>query len=119
MPLSLLCQLAEGKDHTRVVIVLPIFQFVGMLQIGEVAMGMGSFQVVLCLHAFLACTFNLLSCFFNLGFPDADLIFGLAVTDEVSADPPIVVLQGHLEDNIVHIVVTGKDSGEPDWHLSK
>jgi hypothetical protein len=67
----------------------------------------------------LACLFDSLSCFFDPGFPDADLVFSLSVADEVGTDPPVVVLQGCSEDNIVHVVVTGEGSSEPDWHLGQ
>jgi hypothetical protein len=57
--------------------------------------------------------------FFDPGLPDADLVLGLSVTDEVGADPPIVVFQGRPEDDVVHVVVAGEGGSEPDGHLGQ
>jgi hypothetical protein len=82
-------------------------------------MSLGGLQAVSRLHTFLACSFDLLSHFFNSGFPNADLVFGLSVADKIGTDPPVVVFQGCSEDDVVHVVVTGEGGSEPDWHLGQ
>jgi hypothetical protein len=48
------CQLAKGKDHTGVVVVLPVFRLVGVFQVGEVSVGSSGLQAVPGVHPFFA-----------------------------------------------------------------
>jgi hypothetical protein len=109
------CQLAKGKDHAGVVVVLPVFWLVSALEVREVAMGPGGLQTEPRLYPFLACSLDSLRGLFDPGLPDADLVFGLSVADEVRADSPVVVFQGRPEDDVIHAAVAGEGGGEPDW----
>jgi hypothetical protein len=111
------CQLAEGKDHAGVVVVLPVFWLVGALEVCEVAVGPRGLQAEPGLYPFFSGSLDALRGLFDPGLPDADLVFGLSVADEVGADPPIVVFQGRPEDDVVHAAVTGEGGGEPDGEL--
>jgi hypothetical protein len=57
-------------------------------------MGSSGLQAVAGVHALFVGPLNSLCGFLDSGLPDADLVFGLSVADEVRADPPVVVLQG-------------------------
>jgi hypothetical protein len=113
------CQLAKGKDHAGVVVVLPVFWLVGALEIPEVAMGPRGLQAEPRLYPFLARPFDALRGLFDSGLPDADLVFGLPIADEIGADSPVVVFQGRPEDDVVHAAVTGEGGGEPDGELGQ
>jgi hypothetical protein len=86
---------------------------------GEVAMGACRLESIPGLGAFFSGPLHSLSGLFGPGFPDADLVFGVAVADDVGTYTPIIVLEGGLEDSVVHIVVAGEGGGEPDGHLGK
>jgi hypothetical protein len=51
-------QLPEGKDHTGVVVVLPVFWLVSALQVGEVPVSVGGLQMVAGLYPLFACPFD-------------------------------------------------------------
>jgi hypothetical protein len=112
-------QLSKGNDHVGVVVIAPVFWLVGSLEVGEVTMGACRLKSEPGLGAFFSGSFHPLGGFFGSGFPDTDLVLGVAVADDVSAYAPVVVLEGSLEDGVVHIVVAGEGSGEPDGHLGK
>jgi hypothetical protein len=117
LPPSSSCQLSEGKDHAGVVVVLPIFWLVGAFEVCEVTVGPSGLQAEPGLYPFFPGSFDALRGLFDPGLPDADLVFGLSVADEVGADSPVVVFQGRPEDDVVHTAVTGEGGGEPDGEL--
>jgi hypothetical protein len=86
---------------------------------GEVAMSVCRFESEPGLGTFFSGPFHSLGGFFSSGFPDADLVLGVSVADDVGAYSPVIVLEGGLEDGVVHIVVAGEGGGEPDGHLGK
>jgi hypothetical protein len=112
-------QLSKGNDHVGVVVVTPVFWFVGSLEVGEVTMGACRLESEPGLGAFFSGPLHSLSGFFSPGFPDADLVFGVSVPDDVGTNAPVVMLKGGLEDGVIHIVVAGEGGGEPDGHLGK
>jgi hypothetical protein len=112
-------QLSKGDDHVGVVVVAPVFWLVSALEVGEVTMGACRFESESGLGTFFSGPFHSLSGFLGPGFPDADLVFGVAVADDVGAYPPVIVLEGGLEDGIVHVVMAGEGGGEPDGHLGE
>jgi hypothetical protein len=112
-------QLSKGDDHVGVVVVTPVFWLVGALEMGEVAMGACHFESEPGLGAFFSGPLHSLGGLFSSGFPDADLVFGVTVADDVGTYAPVVVLESSLEDGVVHIVVAGEGGGEPDRHLGE
>jgi hypothetical protein len=96
---------------------LPVLWLVSALEVREVAVGPRGLQAEPRLYSFLPCSLDSLRGLFDPGLPDADLVFGLSVADEVCADPPIVVLQGRPEDDVVHAAVAGEGGGEPNREL--
>jgi hypothetical protein len=112
-------QLSKGNDHVGVIVVAPIFRFIGALEVGEMTVGACRFESEPGLGTLFSGSLHSLSGFFGSGFPDTDLVFGVAIADDVGAYAPVVMLESSLEDGVVHVVMTGEGGGEPDGHLGE
>ena len=83
---------------------------------GEVFVGPCRFESVAGLPSFFPGSVHSLGGFVDAGLPDADLVLADSVADDVRADAPVVVLEGGLEDGVVHVVVAGEGRREPHGH---
>jgi hypothetical protein len=87
-------QLSEGEDHVRVVVVVEVLAVGCAVQVCEVAVGARGLEAIAGLGALFPGMLHSLGGLLDSHLPDTNLVFAVAVADNVRTDPPIVVLEG-------------------------